>query len=202
LRLPENFRWPYLARHPADFWRRWHISLSSWLRDYVYFSLPGNRSRHLAQLNLLVTMALVGVWHGYRWTFLLWGIYHGVLLVMYHATSRRWLWNSIAGVLAMDVLTVLGWVLFRIERLSDLPVYIKGLLSRPSPATFYSSDWFAVTLLLLTAAVHLLQVRFGVWERFFNHRWNPWGLCLLLLMLVTTGLLSLPAQQMFLYFRF
>ena len=82
LQLPQNFDRPYLARSPREFWQRWHISLSTWLRDYLYVSLGGNRgSRVRTYLNLLVTMVLGGLWHGASWTFVLWGAYHGVLLV-------------------------------------------------------------------------------------------------------------------------
>ncbi|HXN45718.1 MAG TPA: MBOAT family O-acyltransferase, partial [Bryobacteraceae bacterium] len=78
--LPANFRRPYSALNVADFWRRWHISLSNWLRDYVYFSLPGLRSRWkaLAYVNLIVTMAIGGLWHGPNWPFLIWGLLHGL----------------------------------------------------------------------------------------------------------------------------
>ena len=91
LTLPENFRWPYLADSIADFWNRWHISLSHWLRDYVYFSLPGLRSGRIAtHRNLILTMAICGIWHGAGWTFLLWGLYHGMLLVIYRLGHPVW----------------------------------------------------------------------------------------------------------------
>jgi alginate O-acetyltransferase complex protein AlgI len=85
--LPANFNRPYVAENIADFWRRWHISFSNWLRDYLYFSLPGLRSRWkiFAYLNLVVTMAIGGLWHGASWTFLIWGIWHGCGLA-----AQRW----------------------------------------------------------------------------------------------------------------
>lgn len=89
IRLPENFNWPYLARNISDFWRRWHISLSTWIRDYIYIPLGG--SRHgpaLRALNALFAMALCGLWHGAAWNFALWGIYHGLGLVAVNALSR------------------------------------------------------------------------------------------------------------------
>jgi alginate O-acetyltransferase complex protein AlgI len=79
VRVPENFNWPYLARSPAEFWQRWHMSLSSWIRDYVYIPLGGNRLgpwRRVA--NGLTAMALCGLWHGPSWNFAAWGIYHGL----------------------------------------------------------------------------------------------------------------------------
>src|SRR5207302_4962355 len=80
IRLPVNFNRPYAAENIADFWRRWHISLSNWLRDYLYFSLPGLRSpwKIFTYMNLVITMAIGGLWHGANWTFLIWGLIHGV----------------------------------------------------------------------------------------------------------------------------
>ncbi|WP_197466079.1 MBOAT family protein, partial [Oleiphilus sp. HI0080] len=81
--LPINFNRPYLAQTPSDFWKRWHISLSSWLRDYLYISLGGNRGgRFFTARNLLLTMLLGGLWHGAAWNFVLWGAFHGMILVM------------------------------------------------------------------------------------------------------------------------
>src|ERR1700690_283787 len=73
---PANFNLPYRALNIADFWRRWHITFSGWLRDYLYFSLPGPRTRTMPYVNLIVTMAIGGLWHGLSWTFLIWGLIH------------------------------------------------------------------------------------------------------------------------------
>lgn len=130
--LPVNFNWPYLATNPSEFWRRWHISLSNWLRDYVYFSLPGlrSRSRVFTYRNLCITMLVCGLWHGLTWPFALWGLYHGMLLSGYYAikvagqgarkttTSLR----TLGSVLLMQQLAVMGWILFRVNHISDLPV--------------------------------------------------------------------------------
>ncbi|MDQ6758257.1 MAG: MBOAT family protein, partial [Acidobacteriota bacterium] len=88
IRLPANFNRPYAAENIADFWRRWHITLSTWLRDYLYFSLPGLRSRWkiFTYLNLVLTMAIGGLWHGASWNFLIWGLIHGIGLAFV-----RWL---------------------------------------------------------------------------------------------------------------
>ncbi len=117
LELMENFRRPYLAVSPQDFWRRWHISLSTWLRDYLYFGLGGNRrgGRKIYR-NLLITMVLGGLWHGASWNFLWWGAYHGVLLAGHrYLSGSRW-WLKLPTPLAwffMMHLTLLGWLLFR-----------------------------------------------------------------------------------------
>jgi alginate O-acetyltransferase complex protein AlgI len=115
LRIPINFNSPYKALDPSDFWRRWHISLSSCLRDYVYVPLGGNRGKEWQTYrNLLLTMLIGGLWHGASWTFVVWGAYHGLLLAAY----RRWsaVWDRLpapARRTGMFLAVVVGWVFFR-----------------------------------------------------------------------------------------
>lgn len=115
IRIPQNFNSPYKALDPSDFWERWHISLSSVLRDYLYIPLGGNRQGTFKTYrNLMITMLLGGLWHGAAWTFVVWGAYHGTLLVAYRLFKARW--NSVPAVarqLAMFVLVLIGWVFFR-----------------------------------------------------------------------------------------
>jgi D-alanyl-lipoteichoic acid acyltransferase DltB (MBOAT superfamily) len=126
LTLPENFARPYLAPNPREFWQRWHISLSTWLRDYLYVSLGGNRGTRLrTYVNLLVTMILGGLWHGAAWTFVLWGAYHGILLAVHRARAGRGpapergpLGRALA-IAGTFHLVVFGWVLFRAPSLLD-----------------------------------------------------------------------------------
>jgi len=126
--LTENFDHPYFARSPADFWRRWNISLSSWFRDYVYIPLGGSRvGDALWVRNVLTTFLLSGLWHGASWNYLLWGLYHGLLLIATRAgrTSRqpagvtsRWL--TVAQIATMFLLTNIGWLLFRESSLAAI----------------------------------------------------------------------------------
>ncbi|HUR21610.1 MAG TPA: MBOAT family O-acyltransferase, partial [Vicinamibacterales bacterium] len=120
LRIPLNFNSPYRAVNPSDFWRRWHISLSTCLRDYLYIPMGGSRGTTFATYrNLFLTMLIGGLWHGANWTFVMWGAYQGMLLIAYRLFSRQWdrlpVW--LAGPL-MFLLVVLGWVLFRAPSLS------------------------------------------------------------------------------------
>ncbi len=109
-RLPENFRRPYSAQSITDFWRRWHISLSRWFRDYVYIPLGGNREGPWKTYrNLMTIFILCGLWHGADWTFLVWGLYHGLLLV-----AERLL-GPLRSRVVTFVLVVFGWVVFRAE---------------------------------------------------------------------------------------
>lgn len=115
IRIPQNFNSPYKALDPSDFWRRWHISLSSVLRDYLYIPLGGNRSgKWKTYRNLMITMLLGGLWHGASWTFVVWGGYHGVLLAAYRAWGAGWdRLPAPVRRLGMFMLAVVGWVFFR-----------------------------------------------------------------------------------------
>jgi alginate O-acetyltransferase complex protein AlgI len=119
VKLPQNFNSPYQATDPTDFWRRWHISLSSWLRDYLYIPLGGNRNGKQLR-NLVITMLLGGLWHGAAWLFIVWGAWHGLLLVVFHALKKRKLVPSNDRPLGhwfnrqlTFLLVVVGWVFFR-----------------------------------------------------------------------------------------
>jgi alginate O-acetyltransferase complex protein AlgI len=122
IRLPPNFNVPYRAVNLADFWRRWHISFSNWLRDYLYFSLPGKRTSWMPYLGLIITMTLGGIWHGAGSTFLIWGLLHGVGLAVYRlwqsqrrgapAPSRA---GQVAGALLTFHYVLLGWIFFRAD---------------------------------------------------------------------------------------
>ena len=128
--FPENFRFPYLSRSITEFWRRWHISLSAWLRDYLYIPLGGNRgSLGKTYANLMLVMVLGGLWHGASWTFVLWGIWHGGLL----ATERATGWAKHARILpwsrSVTLLSVLvGWVMFRAEGVGEAMLIYQGML--------------------------------------------------------------------------
>jgi alginate O-acetyltransferase complex protein AlgI len=105
--LPINFDRPYLARNPRDFWRRWHISLSSWLRDYLYVPLGGNR-KHVLR-NIMITMLLGGLWHGASWNFVLWGAMHGLLLIAYR------LWQRPRSLCVTQLFVLFTWIAFRVR---------------------------------------------------------------------------------------
>lgn len=133
LKFPENFDAPYLSTSLAEFWRRWHISLSSWLRDYLYIPLGGNRRGALrGSVNLLITMALGGLWHGASWTFLLWGLWHGGGLV----AGRLWTGSKLPSMPAWagHILTLwfvmLGWLLFRAQNWDEVTLMAGALVGR------------------------------------------------------------------------
>ena len=115
-RFPENFNYPYIATSIQEFWRRWHMSLSAWFRDYVYIPLGGNRtSTGRLYFNLVLVFFLCGLWHGAGLAFVAWGIYHGLLLVIerFAATTFNWRPSGLPGVVLSFVLVTIGWVFFR-----------------------------------------------------------------------------------------
>jgi alginate O-acetyltransferase complex protein AlgI len=130
IELPRNFNSPYQARNPSEFWQRWHITLSQWLRDYLYISLGGNRCSHnRRQFNLMTTMILGGLWHGGNWTFAFWGFLHGALLMLYH--SRENAWNTLSHSLQRNLtflFVCLAWVPFRSDSLSHMFVWYAAMV--------------------------------------------------------------------------
>ncbi len=141
IQLIQNFEAPYAATSPSDFWRRWHISLSTWLRDYLYIPLGGNRgTRWLTYRNLMLTMLLGGLWHGAAWNFILWGAWHGLLLALFRLYQTRRSasrpmqpQNSAISTMLKRLLffhlVCFGWALFRAESLSDCGVLLSGLIT-------------------------------------------------------------------------
>ena len=135
IELMVNFRLPYLATSPSDFWRRWHISLSTWLRDYLYIPLGGNRgSNPQTYRNLMMTMVLGGLWHGAAWNFVVWGLYQGGLLVFQRAwgefvrapvaDKRDRAWSHALKVFGMFQLTCVGWLIFRASSFTQIVEFL------------------------------------------------------------------------------
>ena len=130
-RLPQNFDSPYKSVSITDFWRRWHMSLSTWLRDYLYVPLGGNRKGPIrTYINLFLTMLLGGLWHGASWTFVLWGAYHGCLLAIERASGKRSLMASFPVAVqraSTFLLVLLGWLFFRCESMGQVVSMLRGM---------------------------------------------------------------------------
>jgi alginate O-acetyltransferase complex protein AlgI len=141
-RLPENFNWPYTARSPRDFWNRWHMTLSRWIRDYLFtpMSFASRKRPALMPLWLLVAMALCGLWHGAAWTFVLWGVWHGLLLVGDAFLAKKFpapagqptetfTLKSFPGMIITFVLVNLGWLLFRAQSVKQALVFVRSMIT-------------------------------------------------------------------------
>lgn len=161
-RLPRNFNMPYLAANIADFWRRWHISLSSWLRDYLFIPLGGSRgSRWRTCRNLLVTMLIGGLWHGASWTFVAWGGLHGLLLAG-HKLMPNWKWRASRAIRPVAVLTTflavcVGWVFFRAQSFGDAGIILHHLF-HPVVGTALSvaQIWMVGVILAVLVLGHIV----------------------------------------------
>ena len=201
LRLPQNFNSPYQALDPSDFWRRWHISLSTMLRDYLYIPLGGNREGHFATYrNLMITMLLGGLWHGANWTFVCWGAYHAVLLSLTRAHSARiqtWpKWFRLAGTF---LLVILGWVLFRSQNFT----MALGVLRRMFIWTAPGREPIGWPLLLCVVLLSAMLSHFGPNTFEISHRWRGWSTAgLVVLFAACLVVLYGGHPSPFLYFQF
>lgn len=153
LRIPQNFNSPYKALDPSDFWRRWHISLSTCMRDYLYIPFGGNRGTEWQTFrNLMLTMLIGGLWHGAAWTFVVWGAYHGLLLAGYRKIAPVWdplpTWVRRP---SMWLAAVVGWVLFRSQSFSMALTLLKRMFV---PTAGVPVPNLALTLGVLTVAVY------------------------------------------------
>ncbi len=210
LDFPVNFRSPYLAANPREFWQRWHITLSSWLRDYLYIPLGGNRvSEPRILRNILIVMLLGGAWHGAKWTFIVWGGLHGLYLIVHRFVvlrSRLKDWSVPSGwrVFGFFQLVCLAWIFFRSQSLGAAGEYLLGLFS----ARAGSQSLNAPSILVMLAAaffVHtFLEPRLPrLAERFQRFPWAVQGGSVYLLLVVLALLTEQAvARQAFIYFQF
>ncbi len=204
--FPRNFHSPYKSASISEFWTRWHISLSSWLRDYLYIPLGGNKKGPIrTYVNLFLTMLLGGLWHGASWTFMLWGAYHGALLALERMNGKRgfgWRLPRFLQVALTFVLVMFGWVLFRATTLDGLARMSKGLAGFHGWGGAYPlADAGALNWAALLFCLALVFAAKNTWEI----RWQPsrrlaaglaflFGICLAVLLVNTSS----P----FLYFQF
>jgi alginate O-acetyltransferase complex protein AlgI len=209
-RFPQNFDRPYAARSIQDFWRRWHMTLSRWLRDYLYIPLGGNRrgARRTAW-NIAITMVLGGLWHGAAWTFVLWGAYHGALLVAHHVRAAQRpdppeeARLRVAGQrLATFALVCVGWVFFRADSV-EIALSLLGRL-----VTGWTTPDEFVTPLVVLLVVGMLGLQFwprgmGLWLQAGLSRLKPVPLGLVLsVALLVIVILGPSGVAPFIYFQF
>lgn len=199
--LMDNFNFPYIARSFSEFWRRWHISLSTFLREYLYIPLGGNRKgTFYTYRNLMITMVLGGLWHGAAWSYAVWGIYHGLLLAAERwAKDRDLIWTRKPWLRRLWVfaLVTLGWLLFRLPDFTQVLGYLQGMLA---------NDWYggvdrSLQVLIYTAPVvvyHLTHLYLDKDSAVFRGIVRPVGLGLLLFLIFTNA----GSAGDFIYFQF
>ncbi len=211
-KIQENFMYPYISKSIAEFWRRWHISLGSWFREYLYFPLGGNRKgKGRTLFNLLIVFMATGIWHGANWTFLLWGLWHGLFIMLerlfgFSAPGGR-LKNA---ALHLYVILVfgLGWVLFRADTLGQAGAYFAAMAGFQGEGTvLFSAGYFLTRKSMLVMAVAVLAstpLFQKMWDRTFGLPGRALARDAVLLAVLFLSILSIASgtYNPFIYFRF
>jgi alginate O-acetyltransferase complex protein AlgI len=209
-KIPLNFRLPYFALSPVDFWRRWHISLSSWLRDYLYISLGGNKGGKRTR-NIMLTMLLGGLWHGAAWTFIVWGAFHGLIIIATHKLAKLSILKSLNDQPNFVVrlfkwamtfyLVLIGWVFFRAQDLGgafDVLKAMHNLVELPMPQSL-APFLFGLTVfaLVLMHVMDWVVIKYG--RGIENRAWLLWPLIFVLQFICF--IFGAPSDA-FIYFQF
>lgn len=205
----KNFNYPYIADSITDFWRRWHISLSTWFKEYLYIPLGGNRKGKWRNvLNLLIVWTVTGIWHGAAWNFLLWGLYYAVLLIIEKLWLLKWMehWPKWCRHLYTLLIVVAGWAIFACDSLKECLVLLGKMFGIGAAAVWMGIDFYylrsyGLTLFILTAA----SVPLGgcLYHRLGNQvRSILTPILLLIGLLLVTAVVVDSTYNPFLYFRF
>lgn len=217
--FPENFNYPYIASSITDFWRRWHITLSVWFRDYVYIPLGGNRVKPIRHIfNILFTWLLTGFWHGASWNFILWGIYYGVLLLLEKyiffknntLTSKRMSHplNICVRILSIFFI-IIGWVIFRIENIHDLGniLYTMFSFTNQTPIVSYivqNADICSKLIFIIPGIIFSLPVYKKIFAKNTSSTFvfTLETIFIFILYVISLCLLVASTYNPFIYFRF
>lgn len=208
--LAVNFRLPYFAADPREFWQRWHITLSTWLRDYLYIPLGGSRQgKGRMYMALIVTMLLGGLWHGAAWTFVLWGLYHGVLLVGHRLVSSEHKEHPeglsplrVLKVIVFFHLVVLGWLLFRAQSIPQVGAMLKALFVNFDLLNQDAAAWSKLVMFISPLlAVQFLQGKSGDLLIIYRQHWllKKFIYALMVYLLIGWGVMK---SEEFIYFQF
>jgi D-alanyl-lipoteichoic acid acyltransferase DltB (MBOAT superfamily) len=206
--LPPNFDLPFLASSPADYWRRWHISLSTWIRDYLFTPLSRTNRRH-PYFNLVITMVVIGLWHGARWTYVVYGLYHGLLMAIWQWVSTvvplpakvedsRWL--RLAQTLFTFYLIAVSLVLFRATTLAQAGAMLRGM-HFPKVASSWAEEATPMFVLTILGLVIPYLVTFLV-ERKKDSKVHPLILWPAVVILLALGIAFGDSHRAFIYFQF
>ena len=213
-KFPENFNNPYISKSVSEFWKRWHITLGSWMMDYLYIPLGGNRKgKGRTYLNLWIVFFLSGLWHGAAWNFVVWGAYHGLFIVMdkmfWHKASQNI--GKLPRVLITFVIVMVGWVLFRADTLSYAIQYIGSMFGAYGNAPVAFSNPQFVTTLIIAAFFSffgLTKVGNQCLDFFFNKKaYNTRqyilvGILMIILLVLSASFILKGSFNPFIYFRF
>lgn len=212
--FPENFNNPYVSRSITEFWRRWHMTLSSWMRDYLYIPLGGSRVDAKLRLfmNLWVVFLISGLWHGASWNFVLWGAYHGLFLVLDRLFLKKLLEKigAVPATIFTFFVAILGWVVFRLEDFGDAMTYYGRLFAFDfQEINLTSNRQFVYTLVIALVFSFVTAFSFGrkleskvYVEAYSQRRYWVMGIVVLLLFAISLGSITATGFNPFIYFRF
>lgn len=217
-KIPVNFNKPYFATSPSDFWRRWHISLSTWLRDYLYVPLGGNRKSHRrTYFNLMTVMFLGGLWHGASWNFVIWGVLHGGYLAIHKAiidrfpgiSENKFFSSKIGFVFSIFVtqyLVFLTWIAFRVQNtnhmLYAMQKYVLVDFQTADTMKFLLSHKFPFVVMILFIILHVISYRKGnLIERISTYKAITWTFILIVIMMAIMFFYDGNPED-FIYFKF
>lgn len=210
-KFPENFNDPYTSQNIAEFWRRWHITLGAWFRDYLYIPLGGNRVKPWRMyLNLSIVFIVCGIWHGAGWNFLLWGVWHGIFIVSDRLFLDKWLAKvpKLLRVMLTFVVVTIGWVMFRLTDVGEAFFFIGKLFDfHVSPCTMTSEFWTFFAIAVLFSFITLLKPGLKLQELCYaEKRSNAMHVASfvvsLFLLIASAVYLSSSGFNPFIYFRF
>ena len=213
-KFPENFNNPYISQNITEFWRRWHITLGEWMRDYLYIPLGGNRVKTSARLylNLIIVFLLSGLWHGANWTFVIWGAWHGFFLILDRVFLIKLLKKvgRIPRIVFTYIVVIVGWVFFRAESLSDAVLFIKGMFSFQNlNQVQLGSKEFIIALLIALLIAFSNATKFGVkmqnwlYSEFKSKKDKTiFMVASILLFIICASYISASGFNPFIYFRF
>jgi len=217
-KIPKNFNKPYFASSPSDFWSRWHISLSSWLRDYLYIPLGGNRNGPLkTYVNLFIVMFLGGLWHGASWNFVIWGILHGLYLSLHKLILNKFpifknnpifktKIGKIFSIFVTQYFVFLAWIAFRVKDFDDMfysmQKYIILDLQTADTIQFIFSHKFPISIMILFIILHFISYRKeNLVEKISKFNFKYWTIFLIIIMLAIFFFYDGNPED-FIYFKF
>lgn len=212
--LPNNFNYPYLADSPSNFWKRWHITLSAWFKEYVYIPLGGSRrSELITYRNIFLVMLLTGIWHGASWNFIFWGLYLAFLSISYkrltfigkYFESIPQLIRRVLSIFIMLQFTVIGWIIFRSENLHMAKSYLWSILNKTNIADFkllFRGNELIIILIMIFILYNLLRLRLDLKKILSSNIYNPLAMTLIVIGLFVIMLLNPTTTTQFIYFKF
>ena len=212
-KFPENFNNPYNSRSITEFWRRWHITLGDWMKNYLYIPLGGNKvkSNYRLYLNLWLVFFLSGLWHGDSWNFILWGVFHGIFLILDRLFLAKFLnrIGSIPSTIITFFIVMIGWTLFAIEDINHCFSYFEVLFSfNPIGLMHIKSEYvFIGSIAMVISFIGISKIGMKIQESIYAHTTNIWlqlprAILSILVFILACSSIAASEFNPFIYFRF